>query len=86
METITVKFEDDFVHSIERVMKRNRYFTKSEFIREAIREKVKELEKEEALSKIRKIYGSSKKKTTDEELHKIGDKAFEEIKKELNSK
>ena len=79
MESITVKFEDSFVHNIEKVMRRHRYFTKAEFIREAIREKVKELEKEDALSRIRRLYGSSKKKTTDEELHIAGEKAFEEI-------
>jgi len=29
------------------------------------------------------LYGASKRKTTDEELHKAGEKAFEELEKEL---
>lgn len=80
MEPISIKFEEDFLITIEKLMKKHRYTTKSEFIREAVRQKVKDLEKEEALEKIRKLYGSSKRKTTNEELHSAGDKVFEELK------
>ncbi len=85
METISVKFEDKFAREIDKIIKKNRYTTKAEFIREAIREKIKKLENKILIEKIRKIYGTSKNKTTDEELHKAGEKAFEELEKELNS-
>lgn len=84
MEPICIRFEDDFLRAMEKIMKRHRYATKTEFIREAVRQKLKELEKEEALAKVRKIYGSSKRKTNDEDLHKAGEKAFEELEKELS--
>ncbi len=77
MEPITVKFEEGFVHDIERVMKKHRYSTKAEFIREAIREKIKELEEEDRIKKLDAFFGSSKRKTTDEEIHTVGEKAFE---------
>lgn len=64
-------------------MKKNRYTTKTEFIREAVRDKIRDLEKEELLYKVKKLYGSSKKKTTDEELHRAGERAFKELEKEL---
>jgi len=83
MEPVTIRFEDSFLHDIEKVMKKNRYATKTEFIREAVREKIKELEKEEALTRVRKLYGASKRKTTDEELHKAGEKAIKEIEEEF---
>ncbi len=83
MEPITVKFEQNFIRDMERIMRRNRYSTKAEFIREAVREKLKDLEKENLLEKVKKIYGSSKRKTSDENLHKAGEKAFEELKKQL---
>jgi Arc/MetJ-type ribon-helix-helix transcriptional regulator len=83
MEPVTVKFEDNFIKDIEKAMSRHRYATKAEFIREAIREKIKELEKEEALARVRKLYGASKRRTTDEELHKAGEEAVKEIEKEL---
>ncbi|MBI4981454.1 hypothetical protein HZC30_07940 [Candidatus Woesearchaeota archaeon] len=83
METISLKLEDRFLQDVEETMKKHRYVTKTEFIREAMRDKIKALEKEEALIKLRKIYGLSKKKTTDEELHKAREKSFEELEEEL---
>ncbi|MAG02038.1 hypothetical protein CMI42_01765 [Candidatus Pacearchaeota archaeon] len=83
MEPITVKFEPNFLQDIENVMKRHRYGTKSEFIREAIREKVRDLEKEDALARVRKLYGSSTRKTTDTQLRKAREEAFKELRQEL---
>ena len=79
MEPVTIRFEENFLQDMEKVMKKHRYATKTEFIREAIREKIKDLEKEEALARVRRLYGASKRKTTDEELHE----AREEVSKEL---
>ena len=83
MENVSVKFEDSFVHDMEKIMKKNRYATKAEFIREAIRDKIKQLEKEELFMSLKKVYGSSKRKTTDEELHQAREHVFDEIEKEL---
>ena len=41
------------------------------------------LEKEEALLRARKLYGASKRKTTDAQLHKAGEKAFRELEREI---
>ena len=79
MDTISVRFEDDFLRDIERAMKNYRYATKAEFIREAIRDKIKDLEKEKALMRLEGIYGASKRKTTEAQLEKAKEKAFEEI-------
>lgn len=83
METVSLKLEENFAKDIEKTIKKHRYSTKTEFIREAIRDKIKDLEKEEALMRVKQLYGASKRKTTDEELHRAGEKAFEEIEKEL---
>lgn len=77
--TISVRFEDTFLHSIEAVMKGHHYSTKAEFIREAIRDKVKDLETEEALMRLEKISGSSGRLTTKEQLRKAKKEAFEEL-------
>ena len=79
MEQVCIRFEEDFLQAMEKAMKRNGYATKTEFIRESVRERLKNLEKEEALARLRKLYGSSKRKTTDEDLHKAGEKAFKEM-------
>lgn len=83
METVSIKLEESFAKDVERIMKRHRYVTKTEFIREAIRDKIKELSKEEALAKVRALYGSSRRRITDEDLHRAGEKAFEDLAKEL---
>ena len=83
MEAVSLKLEDKFLQDIEKTMKRHRYTTKTEFIREAIRDKIIDLEKEEALIRAKKLYGASKRKTTDEDIHKAGERAFEELDKEL---
>ena len=86
MESISLKLEPDFLQHMEKTMKRCRYSTKTEFIRTAIRDKIKELEKEETLKNIDKLFGSSKHKTTDEQLHEAGEKAFKQLEKKFGFK
>ncbi len=83
METISIKLEETFAKNVEKLMKKHNYTTKTEFIREAIRDKVDDLEKEEAIARLRKVYGASRQKTTDKQLHQARKKAFEELEKEL---
>jgi len=44
MENISLKLEKEFRKAMEEIMKKHNYMTKTEFIREAIREKIKVLE------------------------------------------
>jgi Arc/MetJ-type ribon-helix-helix transcriptional regulator len=83
MENISLKLEKEFLKEIEKIMAKHRYSTKTEFIREAIRDKMKELEKRDALRKLDNIFGSSKRKTTEEDIHRARERAFEELDKEL---
>jgi len=79
MEIVSLRFEKEFLHDVEKTMKEHRYATKTEFIREAIRDKIKDLEKEKALLRLQKAFGFSKKKTTDRQLKAAREKAFEEV-------
>jgi len=84
-----VRFEEGFLHDMEKVMKNNRYSTKTEFIREAVRDKIKDLEKEAALMRVEKMYGAGAKKgrkITDEMIHKAGEEAGREIAAKLGIK
>lgn len=49
MENVSLKVEDNFLRAIERVMRKHNYMTKTEFIREAIRDKIRRLEEREIL-------------------------------------
>lgn len=86
MEAVSVRFEKGFLHEIERAMKLHGYATLTEFIRESVRDKVKNLKKEMALMRLERVYGSGAQKgrrITDEKVHKAGEKAFLELEKEL---
>ncbi len=49
MENVSLKLEKNFLSAIEKVMKRHNYMTKTEFIRESIRDKIRKLEEKEIL-------------------------------------
>ena len=84
MEIIPVRYEDGLVCDMERVMKEHRYSTKTEFIREAVRDKIKDLEKEAALLRLQQAYGAGAKKgrkITSSDLHRAREIAAREIAK-----
>lgn len=86
MEVVSIKFEESFLRDMKGLMKKHRYATKAEFIREALRDKLKDLEKEEALMRLEKAYGAGKKKRrviTDKDIHIAREKATYKIAKEL---
>ena len=49
MESISLKLESNFLHAIEKIMKKHNYMTKTEFIRESIRDKIRKLEEREII-------------------------------------
>ena len=49
MENISLKIEKNFLEAIEKIMSRHNYMTKTEFIRESIRDKIRKLEEKEIL-------------------------------------
>ena len=49
MESVSLKLERNFLQAINEVMKKHHYMTKTEFIRESIREKIKRLEEKEII-------------------------------------
>lgn len=86
MEATTVKFEVDFGVRIEKAMKKHHYATKAEFIREALREKLVNLEKQEYMMRAFKLHGAGRKKhgkITDEDLHRTKEKVAREMAEEL---
>lgn len=88
MESISLKLEDTFLKEIEESMKKHRYTTKTEFIREAIRDKIITLEKQGYMMHALSLYGAGKKKhgnITDEQIHKAREQAFKELAKELGA-
>ncbi|MFH1409080.1 MAG: ribbon-helix-helix domain-containing protein [Nanoarchaeota archaeon] len=85
METISLKMDGRLLKEIDSKLEENRYSTRTEFIRDSIRDKLSELDKQKALQHLHKIAGFSKRKTTDEELHQAREKAFLELEKKFKN-
>ncbi len=49
IENVSLKLEENFMNAIKKIMKKHNYMTKTEFIREAIRDKIKRLEEKEII-------------------------------------
>lgn len=82
-EMITVKLEDTFLADVDVVVEKEGYQNRTEFIRNALREKIEEARLREAIMEIAHLKGAAKKKTSDKEYEKIREKAFEEISKRI---
>ena len=86
METITIKMENRLLEEIDQKLEYHRYSTRTEFIRDAIREKLSELEKQDLLKSLSQLKGSSKRRTSDDDLHKAGERAFELLERKFKAK
>jgi len=82
-DMITVKLEDIFLNDIDSIVKNEGYQNRTEFIRNALREKIEEIKLRKAMMELANLKGSAKKRTTEESYEKIRAKAFEEISRKL---
>ena len=85
MESITIKVEDSLAKEIDKAMKPY-YSTKTEFIREAIREKLIALRKELAIEELKRHFGKAKTKTSYKEEREIREKVGKEFAKKFDIK
>ncbi len=81
MEVFTIKIDEGVLQEIDSKLAKHRYSTRTEFVRDAIREKLAELEKEELLRKVAAVRGASRHRTTDEQVHQAREKLAKEWEK-----
>ena len=81
METISLKMQEELLHDIDSSIKSHRYSTRTEFIRDAIRTRLNDLEKKEVIKELASLKGSLKAKKSDQ---KAGEIAIRKIAKKLN--
>ena len=83
MEAVSLKLDENMLHNIDANLKGNNYSTRTEFIRDAIRDKLKELIREKMAQEFLKFQGRAKKKTTLKENKKTAENALNDIAKEM---
>ena len=86
MTTVTVKFKEDVLTRIDTSISEHNFNSRTEFIREAIRDKLAELSKEDLLNEFLKFRGKSNKKTTYEENRKTRELISKELMVELDKR
>ena len=82
-EMITLKLETVFLKELDSLVKSRGYQNRTEFIRNAVREKMVQTKKQAFMESLIHLKGSSKKKITDEEYHRVREQVFEELEKKL---
>jgi len=70
VKLITLKIDETFLKDVDSIVKKENYANRTEFIREALRDKVKEEKIKRAMERTKHLLGSSKTKTTDEDFRK----------------
>ncbi len=86
METVTVKFQENVLREIDKSITSHNFNSRTEFIREAVRDKLSKLSKDDLLKEFLKFKGKSKKKTTYEENRKTREQVSKELMVELEKR
>ena len=82
MESVTIRFQDNVLKKIDKSISQNNFNSRTEFIREAVRDKLNEISKDELIKEFMMFRGKAKKKTSDAQLRSIR----EEVSKEMEAK
>ena len=80
---ITLKLDNIFLNDVDKIIKNEGYQNRTEFIRNALREKIEEIKLKKAMIELAHLKGKVKKKTNVNDYEKIRTQAFEKISQKL---
>ncbi|MEW6295647.1 MAG: ribbon-helix-helix domain-containing protein [Candidatus Diapherotrites archaeon] len=86
MDVLTVKLGEGFLKKINKAMRKFNYSTKTEFIREAIRDKLDALENRRAMKRLYAVKGTASRAVSEEELEAVREKLSRELERELSKR
>ncbi len=86
MEVVSVKFQEDVLKKIDKSIELHNFNSRTEFIREAVRDKLENLSREELINKFLQLRGKAKVKTTDEEDERTREIVSKEFLKDLEKR
>ena len=64
MEAVTVKFQEEVLDRIDRTIDEHNFNSRTEFIREAVRDKIENLSRDRLVNEFLRFRGKASKKTT----------------------
>ncbi len=86
METVTIRFQQDVLKNMEKSIAQHNFNSKTEFIREAVRDKLESINREDLVREFLKFRGKAKKKSTYEENRKTREIVSKELVAELEKR
>lgn len=84
MNVVSVKFQENILNKIDVSIEKNNFNSRTEFIREAVRDKLASLNKEELIKEFLKYKGQAKLNTSSKENEQTRIEVGEELKAELD--
>ncbi|MBU1975387.1 MAG: ribbon-helix-helix domain-containing protein [Nanoarchaeota archaeon] len=80
MEAISIRFQENILKKMDKTIRKNNFNSRTEFIREAVREKLTDVERAYAINEFFKLYGKGKPKTnlSDRQIREIVSKELME--------
>ncbi|MFC1697416.1 CopG family ribbon-helix-helix protein [Nanoarchaeota archaeon] len=86
MDIITVRFQENIIEELDKTILKHNFNSRTEFIREAVRDKLSELSRNELIQEFMKFRGKAKVKTSDKRLREIREEVSKELMDELDKK
>lgn len=86
METVSVKFNEDVLKKVDKSISDHNFNSRTEFIRDAVRDKLDDLSKDDLMKEFLKFRGKAKKKTTYAENRKTKEEVSKELMDELEKR
>ena len=86
MQVVTVKFQENVLKKIDKGIAAHNFNSRTEFIREAVRDKLEGLSRDDLIKEFMKFRGNAKKKTTYAENRRTRWKVSEELAAELDKR
>jgi len=86
MEIVSFKLHEGILRKIDGLLRPLNFSNRTEFIREAVRDKLHKIETEMFMKKLAKFKGSATRKISDEEYERNREKAFRELAGEFGVK
>lgn len=83
---VTLRFQEKVLKDIDKTSAEHNFNSRTEFIREAVRDKLDELKRGDLIKKFISLRGKSKVKTTYEENRKTKEEVSKELIKELDKR
>jgi Arc/MetJ-type ribon-helix-helix transcriptional regulator len=86
MEVVSVKFQEHILKELDHTISKHNFNSRTEFIREAVRDKMSELNKEELIKEFFAYQGKAHKYTTSKQNTVVKEQVSKELLKELEER